>query len=207
MLLSAKPKLLFAAVLAVWMTGCSRDDLAELPIHELDLNGQGPTPREWRYIVIHHSATARGNAAVFDRLHRSPPFGFDELGYHFVITNGDGGRDGAVEVGPRWRKQKWGAHCGGTPGNEYNNHGIGICLVGDFTKQMPTDAQIASLQKLVERLMSDRHVPPENVIAHSDAPNASTECPGRAFHAYLLGTFRALIGRRLAEARRGSDLP
>ena len=70
--------------------------------------------RQWRYIVIHHSATAGGNAQQFDVAHRQVR-GFDELGYHFVIDNGNGGPDGRVEVGSRWGKQKHGAHTGGTP--------------------------------------------------------------------------------------------
>ena len=96
---------------------------------------------KWRYIVIHHSATERGCAATFDKMHRVVR-GWDELGYHFVITNGKGGADGVVEVGPRWRKQKWGAHCGGTPDNEYNEYGIGICLVGKFDARLPSQKQL-----------------------------------------------------------------
>ena len=56
-------------------------------------------PNKWLYIVIHHSATPAGSAAQFDRSHRQK--GWDELGYHFVIGNGTGSRDGQIEVGPR----------------------------------------------------------------------------------------------------------
>ncbi|MFW6133289.1 MAG: peptidoglycan recognition family protein [Planctomycetota bacterium] len=154
--------------------------------------------RTWRYIVVHHSATDGGNAAKFDRLHRAPPNGFDELGYHFVIDNGRGGPDGRVEVGPRWRKQKWGAHTGGTPGNEYNEHGIGICLVGDFRRQMPSRRQIESLRRLVGYLMERYDIPPANVIGHRDAPNAATLCPGARFHRYLVGDFRDELRRYAA---------
>ncbi len=151
--------------------------------------------REWRYIVVHHSATDTGNAAEFDRIHRAPPNNFDELGYHFVIDNGRGGPDGQVEVGSRWVKQKWGAHTGGTPDNEYNEHGIGICLVGDFCDGMPSRAQLASLRRLI-RYLCDRHgIPPHRVIGHCDAPAAATLCPGPTFHSYLVGTFRDELRR------------
>lgn len=139
--------------------------------------------RPWRYIVIHHSATAEGAAESFDRLHRGR--GWDEVGYHFVITNGRGGPDGAVEPTSRWRKQKWGAHCGGTEGNAYNVYGIGVCLVGDFTDSVPTDAQLASLRRLLRHLMGTHDIPPERVIGHRDAPQARTECPGDRLHEYL----------------------
>lgn len=144
--------------------------------------------RNWKYIVIHHSATDFGNAARFDTIHRRK--GWDELGYHFVITNGQGGPDGAVQVGSRWIKQKHGAHCGGTPGNEYNEVGIGICLVGNFNDHMPTEAQLASLDELVEFLATYCDITPRNVIAHRDAPNAATDCCGHRLHRYLNVTLR-----------------
>jgi hypothetical protein len=144
--------------------------------------------RPWRYIVMHHSATTGGSADVFDRQHRKR--GWDELGYHFVITNGQGGPDGEVQVGSRWWKQKWGAHTGNTPGNEYNEHGIGICLVGNFMNHLPTDAQLDSARRLVEFLMGTYDIPLDHVIAHKDAPNQHTECCGRRLHAHLHGTFK-----------------
>jgi len=150
--------------------------------------------REWRHIVIHHSASTAGTAAVFDQAHRKR--GWDELGYHFVIDNGKGGPDGRIEVGSRWRSQKWGAHTGGTPNNEYNNYGIGICLVGNYVSGMPTSAQLASLRRLVESLMRDYDIPQRNIIGHRDAPNASTQCPGGVFHAYLHRTFRSSLAAR-----------
>jgi hypothetical protein len=147
--------------------------------------------RPWRYIVIHHSAIATGNADEYDALHRKR--GWDELGYHFVICNGQGGPDGAVQVGPRWVKQKWGAHTGGTPGNAYNNYGIGICLVGDLRQTEPTDAQKAALRDLLNVLMLRHDVCPENVLTHREAPNAETDCPGDAFQAWIDSSLRPAL--------------
>ena len=93
--------------------------------------------------------------------------GFDELGYHFVIDNGRGGADGLIETSRRWRLQKWGAHTGGTPGNEYNNYGIGICLVGNFTKTRPTRRQLASLRHLLRFVCTTCGIPPERITAHA----------------------------------------
>ena len=130
--------------------------------------------RDWRWIVIHHSATTAGNAAGFDAAHRHN--GWDELGYHFVVDNGRGGRDGAVEVGPRWAKQKQGAHAK-TPDNRYNDHGIGVCLVGNFDEGPPSPAQLRSTAALVANLMSAYGIPPDRVIGHRDTKG--TNCPGR----------------------------
>jgi len=146
------------------------------------------SPRPWKYIVIHHSATEKGSAGAFDTMHRSR--GYDELGYHFVIANGNGEQDGLVQVGSRWTHQKWGAHCGGTPGNEYNNFGIGICLVGNFQQRLPSEKQLASLNALVRYLTATYHIPRENIITHRDAPLANTLCPGDQFHRYFYETFR-----------------
>jgi len=155
--------------------------------------------RPWKYIVIHHSATTKGSAKLFDKMHRRN--GWDEMGYHFVINNGNGGSDGKVEVGSRWRKQKWGAHTK-TPNNEYNNFGIGICLVGNFMNHMPSQKQLASMRQLVQHLMVTYDIPPQNVIAHKDAPTLKpTECCGKVLHRYVHGnSFRQQL-RRYTMAR------
>ena len=209
-----------AVCLLLAVMGCNpptRMSLEPLPSPELDLSapvilvaasapsraeapGESewsvPDPRPWKYIVIHHSASDNGNSQVFDRMHRAR--GFDELGYHFVITNGNGGSDGVIEVGTRWERQKWGAHTGGTPNNEYNNFGIGICVVGDFSRKMPTDAELVALKRLVSGLMDMYDIKPANVIGHRDAPNATTDCPGDRFHEYLKSTFLPWLARRAA---------
>lgn len=154
------------------------------------------TPRAWKYIVIHHSATDGGNAELFDRSHRAR--GFDELGYHFVITNGNGATDGLIEVGSRWWKQKWGAHTGGTPDNEYNDFGIGVGVVGDFTDKLPSSAQLASLRRLVGCLVAAHDIPVRNVIGHRDAPNTATACPGEKLHAWIWGPLHQELTKRLA---------
>lgn len=128
----------------------------------------------WRWIVIHHSATPAGSAALIDRAHRAQ--GWDEMGYHFVIGNGTASRDGQIEVGTRWPKQKWGAHAK-TPDQQYNNFGIGICLVGNFDIDRPSAAQLRSVAKLTAYLMRTYHIPANHVIGHSDTK--ATDCPGR----------------------------
>lgn len=150
--------------------------------------------RPWRWIVLHHSATDGGSAAIFDRAHKAR--GWDELGYHFVINNGRGRRDGLVEVGSRWTKQKWGAHCGGTPNNAYNNYGIGICLVGNSSNKLPSSKQLASLMKLLRFLTARYKITPANVIGHRDAPNTATKCPGDTLHRYLNETIRPELAQK-----------
>ena len=130
--------------------------------------------RPWKYIVIHHSATPTGGAVAFDRMHRDK--GWDELGYHFVVGNGTDTRVGQIEVGSRWPKQKWGAHAK-TPNNEYNDYGIGICLVGNFDNTRPSADQMKAVAKLVAYLMKTYHISPENIKGHGDTK--PTDCPGK----------------------------
>jgi hypothetical protein len=134
-------------------------------------------PRSWQAIVIHHSATPAGGAARFDREHREK--GWDELGYDFVIGNGTDTADGQIEVGSRWVKQKVGAHAK-TPDNWYNEHGIGICLVGNFDGDRPTAAQMRSTARLVAYMMKTYHISADHVIGHGDTK--PTDCPGRYMH-------------------------
>lgn len=136
-------------------------------------------PRAWQHIVIHHSDTATGNAAIFDRYHRETNGWSNGLGYHFVIGNGSESGDGEIEIGARWTRQIHGAHAGN---NTYNQKGIGICLVGDFqTGQGPSEKQQAALRSLCQELMRQFGIPRERVIGHTDVPGKSTSCPGRNF--------------------------
>ncbi|MDB5332463.1 MAG: N-acetylmuramoyl-L-alanine amidase [Phycisphaerales bacterium] len=136
----------------------------------------------WKCIVIHHSASEEGGAERFDEWHRKK--GWDELGYHFVIGNGSDTGDGQVEVGPRWGKQKWGAHCK-TDDEYYNQHGIGICLVGNFNNHPPDAKQMQSLARLVAFLSREFQIPPSRIYTHGGV-TGKTECPGKQFNLELL---------------------
>jgi N-acetyl-anhydromuramyl-L-alanine amidase AmpD len=136
----------------------------------------------WECIVIHHSASNIGGAQRFDEWHRAR--GWDELGYHFVIGNGSDTGDGQVEVGPRWEAQKHGAHCK-TPDEYYNQHGIGICLVGNFDNYEPSEAQIRSLVKLCRYLSVTFHIPPERIFTHGGI-TGKTDCPGKLLDVELI---------------------
>jgi len=137
--------------------------------------------RKWIAIVLHHSGTKEGNAAIFGKWHREHRH-WNGVGYDFVIGNGIDSADGCVEVTYRWRKQETGAHCGGTPNNWANEKAIGICLVGDFNKTAPTDKQMQSLVKLVRFLQGRYKIPKTRIYGHRHTPGARvTECPGKHF--------------------------
>jgi murein DD-endopeptidase MepM/ murein hydrolase activator NlpD len=132
---------------------------------------------KWRYIIIHHSATDTGDAYYFNILHRRR--GWDGIGYDFVIDNGTRGkRDGAIEVSPRWTNQENGAHCHAA---EMNSKGIGICLVGNFSKEQVSKKQMDSLVYLTNVLSRYYRIPMSRIMGHGQVPGARTECPGKYF--------------------------
>jgi N-acetylmuramoyl-L-alanine amidase len=137
--------------------------------------------KDWTAIVIHHSATENGNAAIFDKMHREQNH-WEGVGYDFVIGNGTDSGDGEVEVTFRWRRQIPGAHTGGTADNWANKDGIGICLVGNFDHTTPTARQMQSLVKLVRFLQERYGIPTRRIYGHNSVPGAHiTDCPGKRF--------------------------
>jgi len=137
--------------------------------------------KKWTAIVIHHSGTENGSAALFDKSHREGRH-WEGVGYDFVIGNGTNSGDGQVEVTFRWRNQITGAHCGGTPGNWANKDAVGICLVGNFNQAEPTARQMHSVVKLVRFLQNRYGIPKSRIYGHNTTPGARvTDCPGKNF--------------------------
>lgn len=134
-------------------------------------------PGRWRAIVVHHSATKGGSVVAIDRFHREERKMENGMGYHFLIGNGNGMPDGAVEPGPRWLQQLDGAH---TKKDKTNTYAIGICLVGDFTNTLPTERQLASLRSLLAFLRKEYSIGLAAITGHNAI--MATECPGRCFY-------------------------
>ena len=136
--------------------------------------------KKWSAVVIHHSGTKNGNAAIFDKWHKEGNH-WEGVGYDFVIGNGTNSGDGQVEVTFRWRGQLTGAHCK-TPNNWANEKAVGICLVGNFNNTSPTAGQMQSLVKLVRFLQNRYRIPKSRIYGHGSTPGARvTDCPGRRF--------------------------
>ncbi|MBI3831927.1 MAG: N-acetylmuramoyl-L-alanine amidase [Planctomycetes bacterium] len=147
-------------------------------LEEVLATDAGTTEREWTAIVFHHSATVAGSAQSFDAYHRTHN-GWRSLGYDFVIGNGNEMPDGAIEAGPRWKAQEAGAHANSA---EYNSHGIGICLVGNFDLAPPTEKQIEAARALAEALARRYRIPPSRIFGHGQIrEGGGTACPGRFF--------------------------
>ena len=136
--------------------------------------------RDWKYIVLHHTASEQGDVASIHESHLKnkdkngkPWLG---IGYHFVIGNGRGMDDGEIEPTFRWKQQMQGAHAGVA---DYNQHGIGIVLVGNFEDHPPTAAQVTAVKRLIRVLSREYEIAAAQIVGHGDVK--ATECPGAQF--------------------------
>jgi N-acetyl-anhydromuramyl-L-alanine amidase AmpD len=136
--------------------------------------------RDWKFIVLHHTASNSGDVESIHESHLknkdkngNPWLG---IGYHFVIGNGNGMGDGMIEPTFRWKQQMQGAHAGVA---DYNQHGIGIVLVGNFEDSQPSEAQVVSVKRLVRVLAREYDIETSQIIGHGDVK--PTECPGSHF--------------------------
>ncbi len=142
----------------------------------------------WRGIVIHHSASPYGSPVSIASEHRQA--NLTGMGYHFIVGNGSGMGDGDIHVGYRWLEQLPGAHAIGPQATVYNEHAIGICLVGDGNRRTFSDLQVQRLAELVAALARELGFSADQVLFQSDL--AETSSPGRyfpeaAFREYLAG--------------------
>ena len=132
-----------------------------------------------RYITVHHDGMhpffdtdQRATAARIEAIRRAHRRrGWGDIGYHFVVD-----RAGRVWEGRSLRYQ--GAH---VKNNNYAN--IGIVVLGNFDRQQPSQAQLASVRQLVSSLMDRYHVPASHVSTHQEW--SPTACPGRYLQQFM----------------------
>lgn len=162
-------------------TGCPRivtreEWKARKPRNEEQLH-YSPTP----YVVVHHGGIRQycydqeacsKIVRSYQNLHMDDRGWFD-IGYSFVI-----GEDGNVYEGRGWNKV--GAHAPG-----YNFKSIGICIIGDFTDDLPKPAALYALRSLISYGVSLGKIREDyKLIGHRQARN--TECPGNALYKYVM---------------------
>ncbi|MBV9673110.1 MAG: N-acetylmuramoyl-L-alanine amidase [Verrucomicrobia bacterium] len=135
----------------------------------------------WKYIIVHNSGTRQGNARIFDYYHRHIRKMPNGLAYHFVVGNGTSSGNGEIEIGNRWMRQLSGGHVH----SDYLNYiSLGICLVGDFNRDLPTKAQYEALDELI-RYLRQRVGKVDGqysiVRGHREINPRPTDCPGGRF--------------------------
>ncbi len=132
---------------------------------------------DWKYIVIHHTASEWSSLERIDRYHREKFDDPDGIEYHFLIGNGKKRPSGYIELG-RWRIQKLAIHLFKPEGAP---QAIAISLVGNLHERKIEDTQYEALLELVAKLMADHDIPPDHVTTHTGVDGNLTVCPGKHF--------------------------
>jgi hypothetical protein len=150
------------------------------PVDLLFSTTPAPEPGRWRGIVIHDSGATFGSLKTINRDHEA--MGLGGVGYHFVIDNGLGERDGLIEASFRWSKQLIGAY---STNSDVNRMAIGVCLIGDADRADFTQAQMRELIWLVTKLQRHFNIPADNVVV-----NIGTDGTANAGRHFPLASFR-----------------
>jgi N-acetyl-anhydromuramyl-L-alanine amidase AmpD len=191
-------------ILALLIAGAMLFIVAERATHEVE-QLRSRRPRLILGVVVHHSATpprVKGkliDEAAIDGAHAHRGWGVTvkgqeyHIGYHFVVL-----QDGTVQPGRPIGTV--GAHAGAT---FYNDHYLGICLVGDFDARSnpdgrngptrPTKRQLDATVRLVTALARRFGFGPKDIIPHRAV--RETDCPGSRFP---LGELRERVRQALA---------
>jgi hypothetical protein len=124
-------------------------------------------------ITLHHDGmnafTSASQADAAERLenirlaHRGHNWG--DIGYHYVI-------DPAGRVWEGRPLMYQGAHV-----RDQNEGNLGVCVLGNFERQAPNQAQLNTVEHFVAALMTRYRVGVRNVYTHREL--AATACPGR----------------------------
>jgi len=100
------------------------------------------SPGQWDQVEVYYSRTDGGNAdelALLTDLATGT-----KAQFHFVIGNGNGAQDGAIQAGEYWKLQRL---CSG------RNGVVRICVISDGMPESVTDCQINRTNVLVETLV------------------------------------------------------
>jgi N-acetyl-anhydromuramyl-L-alanine amidase AmpD len=141
-----------------------QDVIDELPRHESKEYETRPRS-DIDTLVIHHSATVP--TITIQRIARYHVSNLDwpAIGYHFVVT-----ADGTLYQGNPVELTSYHA-------TKANPFGVGICFLGNFTEEIPPQAQLEAGAHLVAWLMQELDIDLENVKGHRHF--TATSCPGR----------------------------
>lgn len=110
---------------------------------------------------------------------------WSDIGYHFLI-----GPDGLIYEGRP--VDRLGAHCGGSgptiARRNFGNAGsIGICLIGDFDTEEPTQEAVNAFVSLVVWLQDELSIPNDAIFGHCEAMTPRPKsCPGKHIMATLV---------------------
>lgn len=135
-------------------------------------------------ITLHHTGEHAGLEGLPDievvrriELYHRNEKRWAAIGYHYLI-----GKDGRVYEGRPVQFQ--GAHVSGE-----NDHNLGISVMGDFQRSLPSPRQLAVVEAFLNDSRARFKIGKNRVFGHRDL-NASI-CPGNALYGWLKGYKRS----------------
>jgi N-acetylmuramoyl-L-alanine amidase len=152
---------------------------------ELVMQPEGFKPA---WIVIHHSLTEDGAVKDWDAIRRYhiETNGWKAIGYHIGLEE----VDGKLVVQQGRPVGSIGAHCKG-----FNARSVGICLVGNYDREAPSDDRLFLLASVCRELQRLYGIHADQVIGHRESyaligKPVEKSCPGKLFD---LDSFRARL--------------
>lgn len=118
-------------------------------------------------IAIHHSLTRTGSALAFARYHIS--LGWPGIGYGYVIDS-----EGIIYKTARLSEITY--HVG-----DSNRSAVGVCIIGNFDEDLPTQKALLSAAWLVRYLRQEMPNHPQPKRHHDYPGYAWKSCPGKLF--------------------------
>ena len=136
-------------------------------------------------IVLHHSVTPQNwnitkTLSVIDKEHKKDHPHKNGAGYHIsyhfcIFPSGE-----VIDTRP---VNEVGFHAGNYPVNLVS---IGVCLIGNFENDLPTEKQSSALKSLLKSLIAQYGIKPENIKLHKEVRLNPTACPGKnVTHEYI----------------------
>ena len=120
--------------------------------------------RQIRHLIIHHSAVPATVGPKRIAVYHVKKQDWPGIGYHFLV-----GEDGTLYQGNTLETMSYHAV-------KANPHGVGICFLGSFMKQVPPPAQLQAGAHLVAWLMQELGIGLDKVKGHKEFMD--TACPG-----------------------------
>ena len=141
------------------------------PVKKAILSRADQSWKHWSQIEIDYSGTESGNIEQLALLSKldSP----ENVNYHFIICNGNGGHDGLIQPTEQWQRQLSiipGQRLSAVPVlcETLTEQTIYICVIADNENSFPTDSQVKRTEELVESLCRKFKIQPES-ISYTDS--------------------------------------
>jgi len=146
----------------------------------------------WEFLVIHHSLTKDYRTVSWQAIRRyhKNVLEWDDIGYHYGIEKVNDHIEALIGR-PTYQD---GAHTRG-----YNHNTIGICIVGNWDKDQPTNRILTyAIKRVVVPILLTKPDPLEHVakVVGHNYFNPAKSCPGQLFD---MNDFRERIRKVLTD--------